>query len=240
MSNLGKKIDDQHSKIESKGVTFAVLTTIAILIGGLVEVLPPFLMSPSATIRPLENLEVYSGLEQAGRDVYSREGCVGCHTQTVRPFKWETDRFDPTRAYGDIAYSIGGEFVYDRPFLWGSKRTGPDLAHEGTINPSAEWQKDHLINPQAVSPGSIMPPYPWLFERELDVERYIDRMKTLARLGHPYTEEDYERARREMEGKTEGDAVVAYLLKLGRDKAEYVAALREAERDTAHRETEEQ
>lgn len=208
---------NKHIDIESRGILFPVLVTIAILIGGIVEVIPPFFLS--STVEPIAAVTPYSALELTGRDVYIQEGCNNCHTQMIRPFKWETDRFDPTRAYGDAPYSKAGEYVYDRPHLWGSKRTGPDLWHESQIQPSAEWHRAHLINPQEVSPGSIMPPYPWLFKNQIDAQRTQDSMKALKSLGTPYTDEEISGAIKAVEGKTSGDALIAYLLKLGRDTA---------------------
>jgi len=214
------KFTKSHTGLESKSGLFAFLTTVAILIGGLVEVLPPFLISPSKTVPPIAGVMPYSGMELAGRDVYIKEGCLNCHTQMIRPFKWETDRFDPTRAYGDTPYSKGGEFVYDRPFLWGSKRTGPDLAHESQIQPSVEWHKVHLMNPRETSPGSVMPGYPYLFKNEVDAEQIVSHMQKLKNaFGTPYTEADFVKAKEELKGKTEGDVLIAYLLKLGKDTA---------------------
>ena len=152
-------------KWESDGFKFTVYTTIAVLIGGVFEIVPPFFLSK--TVEPIQAVTPYSGLELAGRDIYMKEGCFNCHTQLVRPFKWEVDRFDPGKAYGADGYSKAGEFVYDHPFLWGSKRTGPDLAHESQIQPSEDWHKRHLINPRETSPGSIMPSYSWLFDDSL-------------------------------------------------------------------------
>ncbi len=205
------------ANVESRGVLFPVLVTCAILVGGLVEVVPPFFLS--ATVKPIASVTPYSPLELAGRDVYIKEGCNNCHSQMIRPFKWETDRFDPTRAYGDAPYSKGGEYVYDFPHLWGSKRTGPDLAHESQIQPSAEWHRAHFINPRDPSPGSIMPAYPWLFEQEVDGESIAGRMKSLRILGVPYTDEEIKAAPAAVAGQTDGDALIAYMLKLGRDTA---------------------
>lgn len=211
------KIFDSISTIESRGILFPVLVTVAILIGGLVEVVPPFFLS--STVTPIASVKPYSALELAGRDVYIREGCNNCHSQLIRPFKWETDRFDPNRAYGDAPYSKGGEYVYDFPHLWGSKRTGPDLHHESQIQPSAAWHRAHFINPRDTSPGSIMPAYPWLFEQDVDGDIVAGRMSSLRILGVPYTDAEIKAAVTGVSGKTEGDALIAYMLKLGRDTA---------------------
>ena len=221
--NLFDKLLDWFSgyseKWESNGVKFTIYTTIAVLIGGMFELIPPFFLA--RTVTPISAVKPYSALELAGRDIYIKEGCNSCHTQMIRPFKWEVDRFDPGKVYGRDGYSKAGEFVYDHPFLWGSKRTGPDLAHESQIQPSADWHKRHLINPRETSPGSIMPAYPWLFEdsAKVDAERIVSHMKGLAKVGVPYTEQDYAKAAAEVSGKTDGDALIAYLLKLGRDTA---------------------
>ncbi len=209
------KIFDSISTVESRGILFPVLVTFAVLVGGLVEVVPPFFLS--STVTPIESVKPYSALELAGRDVYIREGCNNCHSQMIRPFKWETDRFDPNRAYGDAPYSKGGEYIYDYPHLWGSKRTGPDLAHEASIQPSADWHRRHFINPRETSPGSIMPAYPWLFEQDVDGGSVAGRMSSLQILGVPYTEAEIKAAPAQVAGKTEGDALIAYMLKLGRD-----------------------
>ncbi|RHX80028.1 cytochrome-c oxidase, cbb3-type subunit II [Leptospira yasudae] len=207
-------------KWEKQGVKFTVYTTIAVLIGGIFELIPPFFISRTAV--PIQGVKPFSALELAGRDIYQKEGCNNCHTQMIRPFKWEVDRFDPSKSYGRDGYSKAGEFVYDHPFLWGSKRTGPDLAHESQIQPSYAWHKTHLINPRDTSPGSVMPAYPWLFEESarLDAEKIVNHMKGLSKIGVPYSEADYLSAAKELEGKTEGDALIAYLLKLGKDTAE--------------------
>ncbi|MEQ9365521.1 MAG: cytochrome-c oxidase, cbb3-type subunit II [Leptospirales bacterium] len=211
------KIFDSISTVESRGILFPVLVTFAVLIGGLVEVVPPFFLS--STVTPIESVKPYAPLELAGRDVYIREGCNNCHSQLIRPFKWETDRFDPTRVYGDAPYSKGGEYVYDHPHLWGSKRTGPDLHHESQIQPSADWHRRHFINPRDTSPGSIMPAYPWLFDATVDGESVAGRMKSLRILGVPYTDAEINGAPAAVAGKSEGDALIAYMLKLGRDTA---------------------
>ena len=205
--------ENLSAKVEGKSLRFTIFTTIAILIGGLVEI-PPFFMM--GTVQKIEAVKPYKALELAGRDVYQREGCFYCHTQVIRPFKWETDRWDKNRDYGADPYSKAGEFVYEHPFLWGSKRTGPDLAHEASLNPNAAWHKAHLINPREVEPDSIMPAYPWLFEAEVDVAQLQANMRALRKVGVPYTDEDIAAAE-QAKGKTEGDALVAYLIAIGRD-----------------------
>ena len=202
------------AKIESAGFKFTFFTTVFILIGGLVEI-PPFFMM--GTIEKIDAVKPYSALELAGRDVYQQEGCFYCHTQLIRPFKWETDRWDRNREFGPEPYSRAGEFVYEHPFLWGSKRTGPDLAHESSLNNNADWHKKHLINPQETTPESVMPPYPWLFEAPLDPEDVQSSMRALRTVGVPYTDDEINAAPAMVKGKTQGDALVAYLLALGRD-----------------------
>lgn len=211
------KLTQSHTTLESQGIIFPILVTLAILVGALVEVVPPFFLAKA--VEKIEAVKPYSALELTGRDVYIREGCYNCHSQMIRPFKWETDRFDPTKAYGDTPFSKGGDYVYDHPFQWGSKRTGPDLAHESQIRPSQEWHKTHLINPQDTSPGSPMPGYPWLFKTSADKETIKAKMKSLTIVGVPYTSEEIESSPAALEGKTEGDALIAYLMKLGRDTA---------------------
>jgi cytochrome c oxidase cbb3-type subunit 2 len=194
-----------HDKIEKNIGVMILLIIFAISIGGLVQIVPLFFMH--STTEPVQGVKPYSGLQLAGRDVYVREGCYLCHSQMIRPFRAETER------YGH--YSLAGEFVYDRPFQWGSKRTGPDLQRVGGRY-SDEWHRAHLINPRDVVPESIMPGYPWLAENKLDKELVIKKMNVLKNvLGHPYTDEDFELADEEVEGKTEMDAMIAYLQVLG-------------------------
>mgnify|MGYP001043973481 CR=1 FL=1 len=200
-------------KIEDK-MQLLVWIFIFALIGGLVEIPPFFLMGE---VKGPVSIIPYNALELAGRDVYQEEGCFYCHTQMIRPFKWETDRWDRNREYGPEPYSKAYEYVYEHPFLWGSKRTGPDLWHEYSLNNNASWQKTHLINPQETSPGSIMPAYPHLFETPVDIEQTKANMRALKAIGVPYTDEDIAKADQLLQGKTKGDALVAYLLKLGRD-----------------------
>lgn len=193
-----------HEKVEKNIGLMIVLILAVVLVGGLVQIVPLFFM-PAMT-EPVDGLEPYTPLQLAGRDIYVRESCMVCHSQMIRPFRAETER------YGH--YSLAGEFVYDRPFQWGSKRTGPDLARVGGRY-SDEWHVVHLINPRDVVPESIMPGYPWLAENMLDPDTIQDRMRTLRRLGTPYTDEQIEKAPQQLEGKTEMDAIVAYLQVLG-------------------------
>jgi cytochrome c oxidase cbb3-type subunit 2 len=206
-------------KWESDGVKFSVYTFIAILCGGLFELIPPFFLSQ--TVVPIATVRPFTPLELAGRDIYQKEGCNNCHTQMIRPFKWEVDRFDPQKAYGTDGYSKAGESQFEHPFLWGSKRTGPDLAHESQIQPSEDWQTRHLKNPRETSPGSIMPAYPWLFEDDamIDGSALQSHMEGLLMVGVPYSKEDIASAPSAVEGKTQGQALVAYLLRLGKDSA---------------------
>lgn len=193
-----------QERVEQNTGLLIVLTILVASIGGMVQIVPLFFQQTTTTA--VENLKPYSALELAGRDLYIREGCVGCHSQMIRPFRAETER------YGH--YSVAGEFVYDRPFLWGSKRTGPDLHRVGGRY-SDEWHRVHLINPRDVVPESIMPAYPWLETNALSAPDIQDRMQVLSRLGHPYTEEQIAAAGTALEGKTEMDAMIAYLQGLG-------------------------
>jgi cytochrome c oxidase cbb3-type subunit 2 len=182
-----------------------VLTLVVVIWGGLAQIVPLFFQK--STTEPVDGLEPYGALQLAGRDLYIREGCVSCHSQMVRPFRAETER------YGH--YSVAGEFIYDRPFLWGSKRTGPDLHRVGGRY-SDDWHRAHLINPRDVVPESIMPGYPWLQENALDDQLIQDKMKALNLVSRtPYTEEQIAAAPAELEGKTEMDAMIAYLQSLG-------------------------
>lgn len=197
----------KHDIVEKNVGLLAVLTAVAISFGGLAEIVP--LMFSSAATEPAEGIEPWPPLELAGRDIYVSEGCYTCHSQMIRPLRAETER------YGD--YSVAGEFVYDRPFQWGSKRTGPDLARVGGRY-SDEWHRLHLEDPRAVVPESNMPGFPWLNENELDPDEIANRMRALQFLGDPYTDEQIESAYTELEGKTEMDAVVAYLQSLGTNR----------------------
>lgn len=189
---------------ETKVGVLIVLSLVAVIWGGLAQITPLFFQK--STTEPVAGLKPYTALQLEGRDIYIREGCVGCHSQMIRPFRAETER------YGH--YSVASEFVYDRPFLWGSKRTGPDLHRVGGRY-SDEWHRVHLINPRDVVPESIMPSYPWLETNALDSSMIKDKMSTLVMIGHPYTDAEIEAAPAALEGKTELDAVVAYLQSLG-------------------------
>jgi cytochrome c oxidase cbb3-type subunit 2 len=193
-----------HDQIERKPWLLIVLVILVVSIGGLVEIVPLFFQK--STTEPVAGLTVYSPLRLAGRDVYIREGCYNCHSQMIRPFRAETER------YGH--YSVAGEFVYDRPFQWGSKRTGPDLARVGGRY-SDDWHRTHLNNPRDLVPESNMPAYPWLATSTLDPQSVVSHLKALKRLGDPYTDEQIAAAQKELEGKTEQDALVAYMLGLG-------------------------
>ena len=193
-----------QEKVEKNIGLMIVLVVLTVSVGGLVEIVPLFFQK--STTEPVEGLKPYSPLTLTGRDIYIREGCVGCHSQMVRPFRTETER------YGH--YSVAGEFIYDRPFLWGSKRTGPDLARVGGRY-SDDWHRIHLINPRDVVPESIMPAYPWLEDTPVDASTIESKMRGLAILGHPYSEEDIAGAAASLEGKTEMDAMIAYLQDLG-------------------------
>ena len=193
-----------HERLEKSINLMAITIAAVISIGGLIEIVP--LMSSRAATDPYPGVEPYPALELAGRDIYVREGCYVCHSQMIRPFRAETER------YGH--YSVAGEFVYDRPFQWGSKRTGPDLARVGGRY-SDEWHRTHLINPRDVVPESIMPGYPWLDRTPLDPSKIQGKMRALRALGHPYTDEEIANAPKELEGKTEMDAIIAYLQGLG-------------------------
>jgi cytochrome c oxidase cbb3-type subunit 2 len=194
-----------HEKLEKNIGLLAILTAIAVSLGGLAEIVP--MMHDAQAIKPLPGVKPYPALELAGRDVYVREGCYNCHSQMVRTLRFETER------YGH--YSMAGESVYDRPFQWGSKRTGPDLARVGGRY-SDDWQRVHLLNPRDVVPESNMPAFPWLEKNTLDGATVQEHMRALKRLGDPYTDADIAGAPGAVAGKTELDAVVAYLQGLGR------------------------
>ena len=189
---------------EKNAALLIALILFVVSIGGLVEIVPLFFQK--STTEPVKGLKPYDALQLTGRDIYVREGCYTCHSQMIRPFRAETER------YGH--YSVAGEFVYDRPFQWGSKRTGPDLARVGGRY-SDDWHRVHLINPRDVVPESIMPGYPWLQKTPTDASDIQRKMKVLRALGHPYTDEEIEEAPKALEGKTEMDAIVAYLQSLG-------------------------
>ena len=199
----------KHEFIERSVGWLIVLTLLTVSVGGLVEIVPLFFQKTTTTAidrtgKPL-NVKPYEPLRLVGRDIYVREGCYNCHSQMIRPFRAETER------YGH--YSVAGEYIYDRPFQWGSKRTGPDLARVGGRY-SDEWHRVHLINPRDVVPESNMPAFPWL-QRPVKADDIEDKMRALQTLGHPYTAEEIAGARAALEGKSEMDAVVAYLQGLG-------------------------
>mgnify|MGYP002724242331 FL=1 len=194
----------KHEIVEKNVGLLVVLILVVISFGGLAEIVPLFFQKQ--TTEPVDGLRPLSALELEGRDIYRREGCVGCHSQMIRPFRAETER------YGH--YSVAGESVYDHNFLWGSKRTGPDLARVGGRY-SDDWHRAHMYNPRDVVPESIMPSYPWLFERTLDGKDTPRKMKVLRTLGVPYTDEDIANATREVRGQQEITALVAYLQQLG-------------------------
>lgn len=194
-----------HEKIETNVGLMAVLIAVAVSFGGLAQIVP--LMHQAEVIKPLPGVKPYPALQLAGRDVYVREGCYNCHSQMVRTLRFETER------YGH--YSLAGESVYDRPFQWGSKRTGPDIARVGGRY-SDDWHRVHLMNPRDVVPESNMPGFPWLAKNAVDGQQVQDRMSALKRIGDPYTDADIAGARQAVDGKTELDAVVAYLQGLGR------------------------
>ena len=194
-----------HEKIEKNVGLMAVLVAVVVSFGGLAEIVP--LMNQAEAIEPLPGVKPYPALQLAGRDVYVREGCYNCHSQMVRTLRFETER------YGH--YSLAGESVYDRPFQWGSKRTGPDLARVGGRY-SDDWHRVHLINPRDVVPESNMPGFPYLETAELDGAQVRQRMQALKTLGDPYTQAELDGAADAVAGKTELDAVVAYLQALGK------------------------
>ncbi len=193
-----------HETVEKKIGLMGVLIALAISIGGLVEIVPLYFQGVSTD--PAPGIKPYEALRLAGRDVYVREGCYNCHSQMIRPFRSETERYGP--------YSLAGESVYDHPFQFGSKRTGPDLARVGARY-SDEWHRVHFNNPRDVVPESNMPAYPWLARNAVDGALIEKKMRTLAKLGHPYAEEDFTGAAAAVEGKTELDALIAYLQGLG-------------------------
>jgi cytochrome c oxidase cbb3-type subunit II len=193
-----------HEKIETSNFLMIVLILVAVAIGGLVEIVPLFFQR--STTQPLPGVKPYTALQLAGRDVYLREGCYNCHSQMVRPFRAEALR------YG--ALSQAGEFVYDHPFQWGSKRTGPDLHRVGGKY-SDEWHLVHLLNPRELVPESNMPAYPWLLNAQLDPADSAPRMTALRRLGVPYSDAEITAAAADLKGRTEMDALIAYLQVLG-------------------------
>jgi cytochrome c oxidase cbb3-type subunit 2 len=194
----------KHEAIEKNIGLLIPLIIVAISFGGLVEIVPLF-FDPEVN-EPVDGLKPHTALQLEGRDIYIREGCHVCHSQMIRPFRWETER------YGH--YSVAGESVYEHPFLWGSKRTGPDLARVGERYSDA-WHLAHLYNPRDVVPESNMPAFPWLFENTLDGKMTGSKMAALRKVGVPYTDEDIAGAGAAVEGKREVDALIAYLQNLG-------------------------
>jgi len=193
-----------HAKIEKNIGLMILLIVLVVSVGGLVEIVPLFFQK--STTEPVAGLKPYDPLQLTGRDVYIREGCYNCHSQMVRPFRAETER------YGH--YSVAGEFVYDRPFQWGSKRTGPDLARVGGRY-TDEWHRIHLTNPRDLVPESNMPAYPWLSRSPADAQSIQTKMRTLRTLGHPYSDDEIAKAPEALKDKTEMDALIAYLQVLG-------------------------
>ncbi|WP_390349471.1 cytochrome-c oxidase, cbb3-type subunit II [Variovorax boronicumulans] len=193
-----------HEKVETNNLLMIVLILLVVAIGGLVEIVPLFFQK--STTEAVEGVKPLTPLQLAGRDVYLREGCYNCHSQMIRPFRSETLR------YGH--YSVAGEFVYDHPFQWGSKRTGPDLHRVGGKY-SDEWHRIHLNNPRDLVPESNMPAYPWLEKGLVDTGSIATRMRALRTVGVPYTDEEIAKAADEVAGKTDMDATVAYLQSLG-------------------------
>ena len=193
-----------HDMIERKTGWLILLVILVVSVGGLVEIVPLFFQR--STTEPVAGLKPYPPLQLAGRDIYVREGCYNCHSQMIRPFRAETER------YGH--YSVAGEFVYDRPFQWGSKRTGPDLARVGGRY-GDQWHRIHLDNPRDVVPESNMPAYPWLAKTAVDSSSIVAKLRVLRGLGHPYTDEDIAGAKAALEGRSEQDALIAYLQGLG-------------------------
>jgi cytochrome c oxidase cbb3-type subunit 2 len=193
-----------HDLIEKNSALLILLVILVVSVGGLVEIVPLYFQK--STTEPVAGLKPYTPIQLAGRDVYLREGCYNCHSQMIRPFRAETER------YGH--YSVAGEFVYDRPFQWGSKRTGPDLARVGGRY-SDDWHRIHLNNPRDLVPESNMPAYPWLATTPADASQIDAKLRTLRTLGHPYTDEDIAGAKGQLAGKSEQDALIAYLQVLG-------------------------
>ena len=193
-----------HEMIEKNIGWMIVLIVLVVAVGGLVEIVPLYFQK--STTEPVSGVKPYPPLQLAGRDVYLREGCYGCHSQMIRPFRAETER------YGH--YSVAGESVYDHPFQWGSKRTGPDLARVGRRY-SDDWHRVHFNNPRDVVPESNMPGYPWFAKTPLQTTDIQDKMRALRRVGVPYTDDEIAKAPDELKGKTEEDAMIAYLQNLG-------------------------
>ena len=193
-----------HERIETNNLLMIVLILLVVAVGGIVEIVPLYFQR--STTQPVEGLKPYTALQLAGRDIYTREGCYNCHSQMIRPLYAETLR------YGH--FSTAGEFVYDHPFQWGSKRTGPDLHRVGGKY-SDEWHRVHLNNPRDVVPESNMPAYPWLLTDTVDPQGMAPRMRALRTVGVPYTDAEVAAAAEEVKGRTEMDALIAYLQVLG-------------------------
>ena len=204
MSNHDSNTGFSHEKIETNNFLMIVLILVVVAFGGLVEIVPLFFQK--STTEPIKGLMPYTSLQLAGRNIYTREGCYNCHSQMIRPFRAETLR------YGH--YSVAGKFVYDHPFQWGSKRTGPDIHRVGGRY-SDEWHRIHLINPRDLVPESIMPAYPWLDKTLVDAESMPSAMRALRRVGVPYSDAEIASAAEDVKGKTEMDAMIAYLQVLG-------------------------
>ena len=196
-----------HATLERNVGLLITVTIIVVAIAGLVQIVPLFYQH--STTEPSLGVVPYSALRLAGRDIYQREGCVGCHSQQIRTLRSEVERYGP--------YSLAGESVYDHPFLWGSKRTGPDLSRVGARYSDA-WHQVHLNNPRSVVPESNMPAYPWLEKNKADQDTISNHMTALRRVGVPYTDEEIANASKELEGKTEADALIAYLQGLGTNR----------------------
>ena len=200
----GKESGFTHERVETSNFLMIVLILLVVAVGGLVEIVPLFFQK--STTVAVEGVKPYTPLQLAGRDIYLREGCYNCHSQMIRPFRAETLR------YGH--YSVAGEFVYDHPFQWGSKRTGPDLHRVGGKY-SDEWHRIHLVNPRDVVPESNMPAYPWLEKNAADAAGIATNMKALRAVGVPYTDQEIAEAPAQLKGKTEMDALIAYLQGMG-------------------------
>ena len=223
MANKEKSKGFTHENIETNNFLMIVLITLVVAVGGLVEIVPLYFQK--STTEPLPGVKPYGALELAGRDVYISEGCYNCHSQMIRPFQAETLRYGP--------YSVAGEFVYDRPFQWGSKRTGPDLARVGGRY-SDEWHRIHLLNPRDLVPESNMPAYTWLETKMVDAESLPGRMSALRTLGHPYSDDEIRDSVELVKGKSELDAVVAYLQVMGTARsANLMAAASAADEETS-------
>ena len=204
MSQTPSQSGFSHEKVETNNFLMIVLILLVVAVGGLVEIVPLFFQK--STTQAVPGVKPYTALQLAGRDIYLREGCYNCHSQMIRPFRAETLR------YGH--YSVAGEFIYDHPFQWGSKRTGPDLHRVGGKY-SDEWHRIHLVNPRDLVPESNMPAYPWLEKSTVDIDTIAPRMRALRVAGVPYTDEEIAQAPEQVKGKTEMDALIAYLQGMG-------------------------